>query len=425
MFCYGVAPQHPEYHHHRYADRLKKKHPKPLPQSPQPSEDILKTHSHSLLSPINKFFTVRPWDNGLSFSKLTKAAEEATNTKISLDATILPQWSYPVTIPRTATEEMPSWQFYFSPNVSWQLYNSLTAGTGSIDFTYTIVRYWKNTGINAGKASGIASGINDYTSREDNINQLTFSQTFPRGLWTLVLGQYSLYAIDGTLYDNDQQSGFISYALSQNASATYSLGSVGTYMQCTPHPQINIQLGFQDAFNINGVNFAIYNLTRNKYNFYGYVSWAPQSKCGNGQYSALIYSTRRVPQQESQTTGWSLNAGQYLGEKLYIFGRWNGATGKAMPVNRSFVGGLVLANPFNRNSQDLFGLGGAINKVNPKAISTKEKTRRYETVIETFATLGFGPHISLTPDMQIYIHPALCKEKRTARVYGIRTNLSL
>ncbi|BAE81059.1 conserved hypothetical protein [Chlamydia felis Fe/C-56] len=422
--AYGIPSNYPE-HHHRLIERLKKNSTQDSDSSPSESSPHPRQEPRRhVLTPVHNVLKDRPCDEGLSISKLLHSIEKETNSQISVDFTILPQWFYPKKAAlATVDEKQPTWQFYISPNVSWQLYNSPTAGVGSIDFSYTLIRYWRNSAQNANNAAGIAGGINDYSSRTNTLSQLTFSQTFPGDILTVAMGQYSLYSIDGTLYDNDQQSGFISYALSQNASATYSLGSVGAYVQFTPTPSINIQAGFQDAYNIVGTSFDVYNLTKNKYNFYGYFSWAPQCKLGNGQYSALIYSTRKVPQQPTQTTGWSLNFGQHLGEKLYVFGRWNGATGTAINLNRSYVLGLASANPINRNSQDLLGAACSISKVNPKVV-TEKRIRKYETVIETFATIGFGPHISLTPDLQIYIHPALRPDKRSAKVYGVRANFS-
>ncbi|WP_100934111.1 carbohydrate porin [Candidatus Chlamydia corallus] len=419
---YAEIPKEKTDPYHRYKTRIQKKHWEPTNETISPETP----HHKSLLSPITNIFCSHPWKDGISVSNLFTSIEKATNAQISLDFSILPQWFYPrQALGQTQPQEIPSWQFYFSPSIAWTLYNSPTAGQGTLDFSYTLIRYWQTNGADANQAVGLAGGINDYFNRENNLAQLTFSQTFPGNFLTLAIGQYSLYAIDGTLYDNDQYSGFISYALSQNASATYSLGSAGAYLQLTPNSEINIQVGFQDAYNIDGTNFSIYNLTKNKYNFYGYASWSPKPSCGSGHYSVLLYSTRKVPEQNSQVTGWSLNAAQHIHKKLYLFGRINGATGTAFSINRSYVLGLVAENPFNRRSQDLLGVGFATNKVNPKAISNLNKLQRYESVMEAFATISFGPYISLTPDFQIYIHPALRPERRTSQVYGLRANLSL
>ncbi|EPP34570.1 porin AaxA [Chlamydia ibidis] len=384
-----------------------------------------KSERRHVLSPVKEVLEDRPWHKGFSFTKLTQSLQNATNAEISLECGVLPQWFYPHRALGSAIdEESPSCQVFLSPEVTWELYNTPIAGTGTFEFSYTLIRYWKNNAENANRCLGIACEINDYSSRTNILSQLSFSQTFPGKFLTVCIGQYSLYNIDGTLYDNDQLTGFISYSLSQNASATYSSGSIGAYVQVNPIPNLAIQVGCQDAYNILGTAFELKNLQKNKYNFYGYLSWSPQNRFGSGQYSALVYATRKVPDQLSQTTGWSLNFGQDLGKKLYLFGRWNGATGSVYSINRSYVLGLASANPINRNSQDLLGIAAARNKVNRKVLTAK-KVRKYETVIETFATVGFGPHFSVTPDLQIYIHPAQRLDKRSVRVYGIRANISI
>ncbi|AHK63361.1 carbohydrate porin [Chlamydia avium] len=439
--AYGKDPTHPHLHHHRIAERLKKSTDKrSYHQKLYSKEDSNYQLREHVLSPVRNVLACPPFDKGFSISKFLYSIEHETNSQITVDCSILPQRFYPKKSVLTQTkEEQPVWQFYVSPSVSWQIYNSPTAGVGSIDFSYTLVRYWRNNAQNADNSLGIAGEINDYSTRANTLNNLTFSQTFPGNLLTISLGQYSLYSIDGTAYDNDQQSGFISYALSQNASATYSLGSVGAYVQFTPTPAINVQVGLQDAYDVLGSAFEIRNINKMKYNYYGYFSWSPQFRTGGGQYSALIYSTRSVPEQPEATKGWSLNFGQYLGEKLYVFGRWNGSTGNVVNLNRSYVLGLASPNPMNRNPQDLFGIACAINHVNTQVFNTQtttpntrtsvpatttQKIRQHETVIEAFATLGFGPHISITPDFQLYIDPALRTNKRSVTVYGIRINFS-
>lgn len=433
FLSYAISPKH--HHHHRYADRLKRnQHYRNNRNSIKPSQNIESPlqqkvnekypECKNIFSPIKNFLASQAWEKNLSLTKLKLAAQNATNSQIALDLTLLPQWTHPrINSGTTQPQKLPSWQLCFSPNISWELYNSPEAGTGTLDFNYTIVRYWNNSAANLNTAVGTSAGINDYTAKESYLGQLTFSQTFPGNVWTIVLGQYSLYAIDGTLYDNDQQTGFISYALSQNASATYSQGSLGAYLQFSPTAEIQIQVGAQDAFDLTGTSLNFNNLTKNKYNFFGFFSWSP-STWGGGQYSLLLYSTRSVPKQPSQTMGWSVNIGQNLGEKLYVFGRWNGATGTAFAINRSVAWGISSANPFNRDPKDLFGLGYAISKVNTKTLPPPSNTpvRKYETVAEVFATIGFGPHLSLTPDYQIFIHPALRPERSTSQVYGVRGN---
>lgn len=381
-------------------------------------------HEHrSFLSPLCTVFTSPEFRNEWSCSQFLAKIEQETHSQISLDCSILPQRFYPTKgVGTVVSTEQPVFQFLFTPSLSCQLYNSPTAGTGVFNFSYTLARYWKNSAQNANTILGIAGGINDYSTRTNTLSQLTFSQTFPGDLLTVTLGQYSLYDIDGTNYNNDQQTGFLSYALSQNATASYSSGSCGAYLQLTPTPSINIQAGFQDAYNITGTSFSLENLTRDKYNTYGSISWSPQLDMGAGQYSALVYSTRSVPGQLSQTMGWSLNFGQSIGETLYIFGRWNGVTGAATNFSRSYVIGCVLENPLNRNPQDLLGCSWALSKVNTRVITSPNA--KHEGVLEALVTLGCGPHFSITPDFQLYMNPARRTNTHTERVYSVRLNCS-
>ncbi|MBQ8498226.1 MAG: carbohydrate porin [Chlamydia sp.] len=447
------AVQAAHRHYHRYDNKLHRHlHKKDLPtQKPtqKPSEEenytpysysdkpISLSKQRGLLSPICDLIKANPCSNGFSIRNIKQELKNVAGTQIALDWSILPQWFNPrisqlktLTIrdPGYGTRQTPleadppCWQTCFNPSASITVYDS-SYGTGVFQISYTLVRYWEGNAALAGNAIMLAGSINDYPSRQNTFSQFTFSQTFPGEKVNLTIGQYSLYSVDGTLYNNDQQQGFISYALSQNPTATYSSGSLGAYLQITPTESTCLQVGFQDAYNISGSSIKWNNLTKNKYNFYGYASWAPNCRLGSGQYSILLYSTRKVPEQLFQTTGWSVNASQYISPKFYVFGRYGGATGQAFPINRTYSFGVVSANLFDRNPQDLLGIACAFNNVNPSAASSAQ--RKYETVIEGFATIGCGPYLSFSPDFQLYLYPALRPSKQSAQVYSVRANLAI
>ncbi|MEG0036941.1 MAG: carbohydrate porin [Victivallaceae bacterium] len=424
-----LHPEHKLYKKIKHSNR-RMKDGDALPEAP------LETRVVDPISPYNpqshncspqknccNYFSLRNPKN-CSYSLFKKKIQNCTNTEYSLDISILPQYAHSNIGPKKV-----AWQTMYNPSVNWELFNNKEQGAGSIQFSYILVRYWGNEALTLGNRIGIAGGINDFTSNTSNFNQLTYTQVFPNDKFSAVVGQYSLYAIDGTTYDNDQQTGFISYALSQNGSATYSLGSLGAYGQINLTPQLMVQAGFQDAFNINGVNIDFLNLSKNKYNTFFYTQWNPSNRCGPGQYSFLVYNTRAVPQQKAKTTGWSFNFSQNVSKKVSWFGRANGASGNALPIKRSFVLGVAADNPCNRNNQDLIGLAMAVNAVSPKGSGIVNPAttpiRSQETVIETFCTIGFGPYISLSPDFQFYIHPAREPKRNTAVCYGLRTNITL
>lgn len=103
--------------------------------------------------------------------------------------------------------------------------------------------------------------------------------------------------------------------------------------------------------------------------------------------------------------------------------RYSGVTGDVTPINRTYSFGMVSANIFNRNPQDLFGIACAFNNIHASASPNAQ--RKYETVIEGFATIGCGPYLSFAPDFQLYLYPALRPGKQTARVYSVRANLAI
>ncbi len=361
------------------------------------------------------------------YSKVKNTIQNELNIQYSLDITILPQQINHRKQQNSAKKikDTTAIQTVYAPNLNWDLFNCPGIGSGSIQVSYMLIRYWNNSASNLDSILGLQSSINDFTSREDQFSQFTYTQAFPGNLFTLVAGQYSLYAIDGGTYDNDQQTGFINYTLSQNGSATYSMGSLGAYLQIDPTNTISFQVGFQDAYNVLAENITLRNWGKGKFNFFGYGSWSPNCKIGSGQYSFLIYNTRKVPQQPSSTTGWSVNLSQNIGKKLNIFGRANGASGNAFPIQRSFIAGVALSNPLNRNSQDLIGLAGSVNRINKNATGTAGKIRKEEGVIEGIITIGIGNYLSFSPDLQILIHPAARPDLSSALAYGIRFNASL
>ncbi|CCP52559.1 Carbohydrate-selective porin [Chlamydia trachomatis D/SotonD1] len=446
---FTTTMQAAHHHYHRYTDKLHRQNHKKDLISPKPTEQeacntsslskelIPLSEQRGLLSPICDFISERPCLHGVSVRNLKQALKNSAGTQIALDWSILPQWFNPrvshapklsirdfgYSAHQTVTEATPPcWQNCFNPSAAVTIYDS-SYGKGVFQISYTLVRYWRENAATAGDAMMLAGSINDYPSRQNIFSQFTFSQNFPNERVSLTIGQYSLYAIDGTLYNNDQQLGFISYALSQNPTATYSSGSLGAYLQVAPTASTSLQIGFQDAYNISGSSIKWSNLTKNRYNFHGFASWAPRCCLGSGQYSVLLYVTRQVPEQMEQTMGWSVNASQYISSKLYVFGRYSGVTGHVFPINRTYSFGMASANLFNRNPQDLFGIACAFNNVHLSA--SPNTKRKYETVIEGFATIGCGPYLSFAPDFQLYLYPALRPNKQSARVYSVRANLAI
>jgi carbohydrate-selective porin OprB len=212
-------------------------------------------------------------------------------------------------------------------------------------------------------------------------------------------------------------------ALSQNASASYTQAGVGAYAQITPNNDWTIAFGGQDGTNIEAQSVRFNNLGDEHYTTFGYVSYSPTIKgLGDAEVSLLVYNQPWVKEQMQTTNGWSLNLSQNIGEKLSLFARINETSGDIEEIRQSWVLGAVYNNPFNRNSLDQIGLAYAYNKLDEKAIDEK-LNHKAEQVVEAFWSLGIGDMLVITPDVQLYINPALNQKSDFGFATSIRATV--
>ena len=136
----------------------------------------------------------------------------------------------------------------------------------------------------------------------------------------------------------------------------------------------------------------------------------------------MVYNQPWVKEQQQTTNGWSLNLSQDFGEKLSLFARINGVSGNIADFKNSYVIGGVYNNPLDRNPLDQIGLAAAYNKINKKAAGTDTK-HDYETVLEAYWAWGISKWMTLTPDIQFYINPALNTKSDYASVYTLRATV--
>jgi hypothetical protein len=95
--------------------------------------------------------------------------------------------------------------------------------------------------------------INDFPESNPNaFAQLTFTYDLPHNPASFALGQYPFSNFDGNQYAATQWINFISYPLSQNATSTYGIASLGAYTQVNPTRELSFATGLQDANNLSG-----------------------------------------------------------------------------------------------------------------------------------------------------------------------------
>ncbi len=312
-------------------------------------------------------------------------------------------------------------QSYLSPSIAWTNFNN-EYGTGTLNVSYSSVFYGHHDANDLQNNSGMVTPINDDDDDEQEFSGLYYTYQLPHKYnWiTLGLGQYSLYSFDGTDYNNDQQTNFLNYAMSQNGSATYPDAGLGVYSQLTPGNWQFIA-GFQDATNISAPSIRFNHLDDKHYTTFGQIGYNPNiTGLGNGQYSMMLYNQPYVTEQPQSTTGWSINAQQNINKKMSIFGRINGVSGNIATIKQSYTIGYVINNPLDRNELDQIGLSYAYNKIDEDAVG-EEIYHDYEQIIEAYWAWGISKWVTITPDFQFYINPALNKKSD----YGTATSIRL
>ncbi len=331
----------------------------------------------------------------------------------SVDVSILEQRSAP-------NGDYNAVQGYLYPSFTWEMFNNKN-GVGTLNFAYTVIRYGNHDANDLANNSGFVTPINDYSGAENEFNELYYTYQFGgRYNWlTLGVGQFPIYNFDGTDYDANQQINFLNEALAQNASASYTQAGLGVYAQINPNDEWTIAFGGQDGTNVDAPSIRFNDLGEEHYTTFGYLAYAPTIKgLGEAEVSLLVYNQPWVKEQQQTTNGWSLNLSQDVGEKLSLFARVNETTGDVEEIRQSWVFGGVYNNPFDRNPLDQIGLAYAYNKIDEKAVGEKIN-HKAEQVVEAFWSFGVGDMVVITPDVQLYINPALNQKSD----YGVATSL--
>ena len=373
---------------------------------------------------INKFFLVLMWclfitntsNSGVlwdDYQQFKDNLNKRYGFDYSVDVSTLLQRTSP-------NGDNNAFQAYLYPNFSWTAFDN-KYGIGVLNFAYTVIRYGNHDANDLANNSGFVTPINDYPDSENEFNELYFTyQLAGKYNWlTLGVGQFPIYNFDGTDYDANQQVNFLNESFSQNASASYTQAGLGIYAQMSPNDEWTFAFGGQDGTNVDAPSIRVNDLNENHYTTFGYVAYSPTIKgLGKTEISLLVYNQPWVREQQQTTNGWSLNLSQNIGEKLSLFARINETSGDVEEIRQSWVLGGVYNNPLNRNELDQIGLAFAYNKLDEKAVG-ENLQHKSEQIVEAFWTWGIGNYIAITPDVQLYINPAL----KQSSDYGFATSL--
>jgi carbohydrate-selective porin OprB len=139
----------------------------------------------------------------------------------------------------------------------------------------------------------------------------------------------------------------------------------------------------------------------------GFVYHSPKIKKYSGQFNKAF---------DKSANGWLLTIKQDIKKWTGLL-KINGATGNRVSMEQTYSAQLLYNDPFNRNAFDQMGLAFSINKVSGL---NKNAVRDWETVIEGYFTIGLSDFVTITPDIQVYVNPALTKKRDTVFVNSLQ-----
>lgn len=310
----------------------------------------------------------------------------------------------------------------------WHLFTSDTWGDGSVQFLYEDINYSHLDATKLGQRVGILEPINDDALRREYFKRLTYTHRLPGKLKNVSLsfGQFLIGNFGNASYKSKPLYYFNNFSLAKNMTKAYPTGGVGGYVTYRPVPNLTVITGLQDTTNYFPQNISVKNIKDNKWTNFLYASWTPHlTDYGKTVITGWVYHSPAIPKYSGQfnkafskpADGWAFTIRQDI-NKWTLFGKINGSTGNRMCIEQSYVLNVMYNNPLNRNHLDQIGIGFAANKVsgmNPNAV------RSWENVLETYWTWGVSDFMTITPDVQLYINPALTKKRNTAMVGSIQT----
>ena len=314
------------------------------------------------------------------------------------------------------------YQSVYEPSLTWNIFNSDKYGSGSIKFDYKYVTYISKTeGVDMTNSLGVVSPVNSNPTTEPTFNWLAYTHTFNDKI-SVTLGQFPFSYFDWIQFSGNQIPQTINDSLSGNASDIYQSAGMGGFVTLNPTSNITISMGMQTGEAENSEKLDFRNLGK-KYSAFGSVAYsAAIDGLGSGTYSAFMYYQPSVDGTPEDSIGYSFNAVQSVGEKWAVYASFNHSNSSAS-IKASLMGGVMYIDPFDRNPNDQIGFVAGYNWLDKDNLP--DNARSSEILMETYWAWGFSQYMQLVPDIQLYVKPALDKDKDVAAVFSLNVEFNL
>ena len=367
---------------------------------PGDATDFLQDVSHELNTAFDDYVALKD------------RVQNAAGIDFSMPVSVYGQWANPNGGPGIA-------QLVYSPEVTWTPFSNTAIGSGAFDFAFQSNQFWTQATTNSRQAGmGLLTPPDDWGSNNYQFAQLTYTHTFPGHWLAVALGQYSFGQYDANQYAGDAQTNFINYALAQNSTQAYANAGTGAYVQINPNSLLQFAGGVQGATDIYGRAVTLNGWSDGKLAYFLSAQYTPTLLAG-GTYAILYYTQPAVPLAPSAAQGVSFSAVQNITARYGLFLRVNNASGEAVPIETSVAFGGIVNDPLGRHRSDQAGLGIAWDKTNRAFVG--QPARDAEWVAELYYRYTIFKPWHVTPDLQVYINPALAPTTRLAAALTLRT----
>ena len=324
----------------------------------------------------------------------------------------------------------------YEVEANWDMFQSAALGSGSIQLLYEDINYEHMEATAMQTRLGIITPMNDDAQKREYFKRLTYTHQLPGKMnWLSVsVGQFLIGSFGKVSYLSKPMYHFNNFSLSKNMTKAYPTGGLGGYITMNIRPDTKIILGAQDTTNYFPQNVAFNDIDKSHWTNFIYAQYRPKwFDFGRTVITGWISHSPNVDRYTDggqlkplgvsynhPATGWMLNLRQDFGKKWTIFAKINGATGSRMCMDQSYALDVMYNNPFNRNPLDQLGIGFAANKVSKMNLKAE---REWESIAEAYWAFGISDFMTITPDVQIYINPALDKNRSIVTVSSLTAKL--
>jgi carbohydrate-selective porin OprB len=349
---------------------------------------------------------------------------------LGLDAALYDQWASK-TRSGSANLTTLTWQL----GGRWRLLDTRPMGTGGLDWNFLGTQ-----GIGAGAAAGetLSGNVGSISGLNANVlpdavalDELFWRQEAVDGRWKLLIGRVDQAGhFDTNRVANNGYTQFLAFAFENNLSIPWpAYGGFGGVLR--------LDLG--KARYVLASVAAVNDNPRVPWSAAGHEGWnqmleigAPHVLPGLGQGHVRVTPWHSsIPGASGFGVG--VNLDQELGSRrqrgdphghgegggrLIAFLRAGVGEPAVTSVSAFASGGVAMEGPFGR-PRDRMALGVAWSDPSPGA------GERDETLIEAYYRFALSPALSLSPDLQIVVDPALDSAAGSTVVLGLRLHLKL